>query len=389
MKHASHRAKASPSQMEAEATRLTGIAPYNDKTRPDAERLLDTPGKLDHCADAQQAAGIFNPLVSTFDHVDGLDDDDVSDLDTAQERAVYREQLKRSEFVEAFNYFAELTKPCEGDALIARARKGLRRLQKGIRGKFERDVTVAAVRSDLARGGMSGWLVRDTLALALSCGVTTVDTYSRSGIAHLRFAAAMARAKATEQPEDETSLRFGPPATYDKRPAFNLERATEGTKFDSDAFRQAVLELPMTAQHDFVVSLQRQATESVLDAADKVEQRLPKLSHYEIEALEIAGRNDATTRRTLAKRSATERKMLLADWLTEATHAAIAGDTAQRAASKTYTTQEHREAVADFLEANKRRSFRQRPCTTLETKVARRRREATQAEQKSRVYAAH
>lgn len=190
----------------------------------------------------------------------------------------------------------------------------------------------------------------------------------------------MARAKASDQPDGETSLSFGPPVKYDQRPTFSLERATEGSQFDSEAFRQAVRELPILAQHDFVVFLQRRAAESSLDAADKAEQRLPKLSHYEIEALEIAGRSDAATRRTLAKCSPTERKTLLADWVTEATHAAIAGSAEQRATAKArYTTREHRELIADWLEQNGRKSSRQRACSTLETKMARRKRASKKA----------
>lgn len=307
------------------------------------------------------------------------DEADVSDLNP-QERAVYRAQLKQREFVEAFSFFAELAKPCDRDSLIARARKALNRLSRGIRGTFERDVTVAAVRSDLVAAGMSGWLVRETLATALGCGLTTVDTYTRRGNAHLRLAAAMATAKAIDKPEGEKSFSFGPPVKYDQRPTFSLERATEGTRFDSDGFRQAVRELPMLAQHDFVVFLQRQAAESTLDAADKADQRLQKLSHYEIEALDIAGRNVATVRRMLAQLDPAERKTLLADWLTEATHAAIAGDAEQRATAKArYTAQEHRHLVADYLEQNDRKSYRQRPGQSLKTKLARRKRTSKKA----------
>lgn len=310
------------------------------------------------------------------DHID--DDPDVSGLDSPQERAIYRAQLKQREFVEAFSYFADLMKPCDRNGLIARGRKALRRLRT-IRGDFEREVTVAAVRSDLAAAGMSGWLVRQTLAEALDCGVTTVDTLTRRGNAHLRLAAAMATAKVIDGPEDEQTLSFGPPVSYDKRPTFNLERATEGTRFDSDGFRQAVRELPMLAQHDFIVFLQRQAADSTLDAARKADQRLQKLSHSEIEALEIAGRNTATVRRMLSQLDAAERQTLLADWITEAINAAIAGDSAQRAAASHYTNQEHRQIVADWLEQNDRKSYRQRSRKSLKTKLARRKRATKKA----------
>lgn len=329
---------------------------------------------LDGAVDARNLAGHDAPIADVAVDPQDIDDDpeNVSHL-TPQERATYRAQLKQREFVEAFGFFADLTKPCDREGLIARARNSLKRLRRGIRGEFERDVTVAVARADLAAAGMSEWAARQTIADALSCSASTVDTLTRRGNASLRLAEAVARAKANEQPESETALSFGPSVEYDRRPEFNLERATEGTRFDSHGYRQAVLALPMLAQHDFVLSLQRQSVDDTLDAAERAERRLAKLSSYELDALDIAGRNTGTTRRMLAQLDADERKTLLADWVVETTHAAIAGTAEQRATARAnMTTKEHHRTLADWLEQNGCKSYRQRPCTSLKTRVARR-----------------
>lgn len=308
-----------------------------------------------------------------------FDDDDIESLAhlTPQERAVYRSQLKRSEFVESLEGIDDLRTVGDRDFTIRRARKNLKRLRRGIRGAFERELIVAAVRSDLTCSGMSEWAVRQTIADALSCSVTTVDTLTRRGNASLRLAAAMARAKAPDDMEAETPFSFGPPVEYDKRPEFNLERATEGTMLDSDSFRAAICELPILAQHDLVLLLQRQSVEGALDAAETAERRLAKLSMFEIDALDIAGRNTPMMCRMLAKHTPDERKTILADWVIEATHAAIAGTPKQRADAKSnLSTKAHHEIVADWLEQSGRKSARQRPCKSLKTKIARRQRAA-------------
>lgn len=347
--------------------------------KPDGRGIApnDTTGSnLDGAVNARHLAGHGAPIADIAADPFGSDDDDgYDDLShlAPQERAAYHAQLKQREFVEAFGFFADLTKPCDRDGLIARARNSLKRLRRGIRGEFERDVTVAVTRADLAAADMSEWAARQTIADALSCSASTVDTLTRRGNASLRLAEAVARAKANEQPDSETAPSFGPPVEYDRRPEFNLERATEGTQFDSGGFRQAILSLPMLAQHDIVLSLQRQSVEGALEAGGKAERRLAKLSNFELDALDIVGRKDGATRRMLAQLDEAHRKTLLADWLTETTNAAIAGTADQRATARAnMSTEEHHRAVADLLEQSGRESYRQRPCKSLKTKMARR-----------------
>ncbi|MDI4236809.1 hypothetical protein OZ411_28760 [Bradyrhizobium sp. Arg237L] len=226
------------------------------------------------------------------------------------ERAVEAKRLRLREHAERRQFIERLLAQCAPSERLARVQTSLRRLHK-VRSYDERALITASVDADLTALGARRYHVEDLLSHALRVSVRTAYTVLADGRALI--ADVLRHALPTQSLAVVQSLmpRGAKP---------NLRQASRRSLFDFKACLEAISRLSAQDQTLIAREIERRVALADLEAREGLDDKegLQKLSHSMLDDLDAVERNDATTRRQLAKRSAAERRAIVSEWVSDA-----------------------------------------------------------------------